>query len=1366
MISSKLSRITRALVVASVAGALAVTGLPSAPAVADPSAAPIWQDDSGKYTFEERAADLVSRLTVAEKYNQLRDNPPAITRLGIRSYGYWNEALHGVVGYSGATMFPSATAISSTWNRGLVRQLGTIIGDEARMANNTTNKGLSYWSPTLNIYRDPRWGRADESYGEDPYQIGQIGAEFVQGVQGDDPTYLKAVSTPKHFFANNSESNRRHGNSVVTEREIREYYTPAFAYALSPEVGAYSYMTAYNRVNGVPMTDSYEYLDTLVKRTWGFEGYVTTDCSTIKDSTVRHLWVPDGWDHPVDLVEATAWGIKAGADIDCQDYYYRDYMQQAYDLGYVTNAELDSELQLLLTARFKFGEFDTASKVPYRNTTVYNTANRGSLNPDSQAVSLAVAHESPILLKNNAITSTATKGLPLTAADDDIVVIGPYANTFTAGGYSGSGQTDSRSFVTALTQVAAEVNPDATVTYLGAGVTPGSGSGKPGVQGVTFKNAGADVQTIRTSQTVNGYPLSTSDNPAPGQFIKWEGWMGISWGAADYMSASQVWGGYLTARVDFTTMSADSMCMIQNGSATAAPAGAVFDVHLDAMDGPIVATVPASGVAGACGQPGADGALDPSVLGGIHDLYIVWNPGTLGAVGQAGTVGHPWAYNFTPAQEQVIRDADAVLVFLGTTTAHSTEEMDRTNIDFPLFQDQLTAKVAALNPHTVVWMQTVGQMNIEAFRSLTNIPSIVWTNYNGQHQGVAAADIIFGRANPSGKLPMTWYSNLAQLGSVWDYQITPDADHYGRTYQYFTGTVSYPYGYGLSYSSYQYSNLRLDASAYAGDDTLTAYVDVTNSSSIPGKETVQLYVTAPGADGVNRPIKQLKGFEKVSLGAFQTKTVAIEVDLKDLWFWDDVKHSKTWDLGTWKVFVGPSSTIGQVKQFELVSAPLPYLDVVQSVPDGLVLNTASPDTVIHSNLSATRNDQTFLDLAAPDVEVVYTSKNPQVAKVDADGLVYPVSPGVTTISVAVTWLGTTKTDSYPVVVEGDDADPVINVADQVVELSKAGSIPVNAEVKLAADGAVISYDYLIAGMDENTAGATIDPLTGVVSATQVGKVRFTVVADIDGVKLPQSAEITIVPDGALTPNPAALNAAIADAEALAKTATAASVASSGLNAAIATAKNAVLTATTQKDLDRALEALQAAVTAATSGLVLTDSPSARAAMADVVQAAISTAEAIKSDGYTAASYALLVTAIAQAKGLPAGATVAQSQAALDAINAAIKGLTHTPAPTTPDTKTGKVTTTSVTVSGAAFKKNTKPKVTVVVKLSKGYAKGKVAIYVGGKKVKSFNAIKTKTTVTLPKKYAKAIKVKVKYTPVSATYGTTKASATKTVKIKK
>ncbi|MDR2253383.1 MAG: glycoside hydrolase family 3 C-terminal domain-containing protein [Bifidobacteriaceae bacterium] len=1155
-----------------VAATLGISLAVSAPGGARSEETPIWLDTS--YSFAERAAALVAEMTVPEKILQLDDKPPAIARLGLAAYDYWNEALHGVVA-SGTTMFPSPTAIGSTFNRDLVATLGNIIGNEARALNNSTGKGLTYWSPTLNISRDPRWGRADESYGEDPYLVGEIGEQFITGLQGDDETYLKAISTPKHYFANNSESNRRNGDSVMTEREIREYYTPAFAQAMSEEVGAYSFMTAYNRVNGVPMSLSSEYLETMARRQWGFDGYVTTDCSAIQDSFNRHLWTPEGWDHSVTPAEAVAWALKAGSDIDCQGNSYEQNLQASFDAGLISEADLDAELTMLLEGRFRLGEFDPPAQVPYTKAAYTNIAT-----PSYQAASLAVSNEAPVLLKNENIPGETAKGLPLTSADAaNIAVVGYLGDVFVSGGYSGSDPVDGRAFTTALTEVAAQINPAANVNYVGPGVTPSvtsgtidiceiifqpgydvndtggftcpmywsttTASGKPGIQNVTFKNSGTAVgDPIRTLATPNGYPLSITDDPAPEQFIIWEGWMGINWGYPDYMQPSSVWGGYFAVRHDFSGAE-NEVCLAQSGDSAAAAKGGVFQVHLDSMTGPIVATVPAEGDNSGCDDDGlTPGTVNGTVSltgvpTGIHDLYFVYDNGALGAYGQAGTPGHPYAYDLDSAAEATVAAADAVIVVIGTTNAEASEEMDRVNIDLPRFQDELVNKIAALNDHTVVWMQSVGTMDIEAFKDNPSVPSIVWTNYNGQHQSIAAANILFGQTNPSGRLPMTWYSDLDQLGSVWDYGITPatTAAGYGRTYQYFTGDVSYPFGYGLSYSSFSYSNLALDKSSYGGDDTIVATVDVTNNGAAAGKEVVQLYVSAPGADGQDRPLKQLRGFEKVSIASGATATVTIKVAAADLWMWDEAGDKEAWDLGQWTVQVGPDSAQGLEATFDLTSAPTLLLDIVKTVPDGVVLNTAAPGNVIHANLSATRTDETFYDLgsagvavpgyaayAADGVTVTYSVANAAVASVDANGIVRAVGEGVTTVTATVTAGTLTKSDSFPVVVQGDEAGPVIELPDQTIEVSDAGAIAALAEVKLLPAGATATLSYLIAPMDENSADATIDPVTGEVTATQLGRVRITAKAEIqpetgDTYWITRSAWIDVVEDGSSPPAP-------------------------------------------------------------------------------------------------------------------------------------------------------------------------------------------------------------------------------------------------------
>jgi beta-glucosidase len=1350
-------KVGRALVISLVAAGLTFTGTPLVQ-TAQAADTPTWMNTS--LSFEERAAALVSQMTVAEKINQLRDTAPAITRLNLPSYNYWNEALHGVMA-SGTTMFPSATGIASTWNRSLIGKLGTIISDEARVLNNTQNKGLTYWSPTLNIYRDPRWGRADESYSEDPYLVGEVGEQFIKGLQGNDPKYLKTISTPKHFMANNSESDRRSGNSVVSERDLREYYTPAFAHALSPEVGAYSVMTAYNRVNGVPMSASKEYLETLVKRTWGFKGFITTDCSAIKDEFLRHKWVPEGWDHNVTPQEATAWSLKAGSDIDCQGFSYRDYLQGAYNLGLVSDADLDSELTSLLTGRFKLGEFDPASKVPYKGADYSRTAKFATA--ENQATALQMSEEAPILLKNSYVSGSSMRGLPLGSEAKNIAVVGYLGNQFVSGGYSGYSPVDNRTFLQGVQQVAKEINPAATVTFVGNGVTPGTPSGKPGVQNVTFKSAGTVVQTIKASDTQDGYPSNTQANPAPGQFVKWEGWMGINWGYNDYMRASSVWGGYIQVRTDLPS-TVDSLCITQSGNASTAAKGGVFDVFLDSMTGTKVATIPAEGAASTCGTV-ADSALAAAATGGVHDLYFVYNNGTLGDYGTAGTEGHPWAYDLSPDQEAQIAAADAVIVMVGTTNSEAAEEMDRVNIDFPRFQDQVVKKVSALNKRTIAWVQSVGQMNIEAFRTQANVPSIVWTNYNGQSQGVAAGEILFGKVNPSGRLPFSWYTDAKQLGTVWDYSITPGANgstSKGRTYEYFTGDLSYNFGYGMSYSKFSYGDLKLDQSSYNGDDTISASVDVTNSSTIPGKETVQLYVTAPGADGVTRPKRQLKGFEKVALGAMETKTVTIKVPVKDLWFWDDEADKKVWDKGTWKLQVGPQANSGPTKTFSLTADPTPYLDVVAAVNDGTVLNTAAPDTVIHSNLSASRNDQTFLDLDSRNVKVEYSSSNPDVAAVDKFGVVSAKGVGVATITAKVTALGSSKTDDFAVVVNGPDTTPapIINMADQKVELKDAASIPMNAKLALVPESAqATSITYLIAAMDENTAGATITP-EGVLTATKEGKVRVTAVGDVDGVKVSGAAEVTIVKDGALAADNSALKAAIAAAEALVKSATPASAAASGLPEAIATAK-AALEATDQKVLDNALGDLGDAVAAAQDKLVLIDTPSARAAAVAGLKGVISKAEAIDPSSFNAESYKALKAAVDEAKALVAdpNATVEQIQAAtakvLDAIFSAPStgGRTALDAAGAVFTVVDKVYTGSqiksgftVTIDGKRLYEGV-DFATSVLGANTAIGKGSVTI-VGkgdytGTKVLSFNIDPTKTSVSKAKAGKKSVAVSYK-----------------------
>lgn len=367
-----------------------------------------WADD--------RIRALVEEMTFAEKIAQLQNRAPAIERLKLPAYEYWNEALHGVMTDS-ATSFPQAIALGSTWDPDLVHEVATAISDEARAFNAKNGKGLTYWAPVINMLRDPRWGRFEESYTEDPWLMARMGVAFVRGMQGDDPKYLKTVATPKHYAGNNSEYNRHTGSSDIDEQLLHEYYLPAFE-ATVREAGAFSVMSAYNRVNGVPASASADLLQTTLRERWGFRGYVVSDCDAVADIANGHHWVSS-------LAEASAKALLAGTDLNC-GATYPDHLQEALDQGLITEADVDRAVTRVLRARFLLGEMDSAERVPYRGIGAATIQS-----PAHAALALKAARQAIVLLKNDGL-------LPLDRSNlRSVAVIGPHGDDVTLGGYSG-----------------------------------------------------------------------------------------------------------------------------------------------------------------------------------------------------------------------------------------------------------------------------------------------------------------------------------------------------------------------------------------------------------------------------------------------------------------------------------------------------------------------------------------------------------------------------------------------------------------------------------------------------------------------------------------------------------------------------------------------------------------------------------------------------------------------------------------------------------------------------------------------------------------------------------------------------------------
>ncbi|MCL2487546.1 MAG: glycoside hydrolase family 3 C-terminal domain-containing protein [Oscillospiraceae bacterium] len=971
----------------------------AAPAPAIKTAALPYQDTA--YTFEERAADLVSRMTLEEKIKQIATHTPAIPRLGVPGYGYWNEALHGVTTDNGetATSFLYSLSMAATWDRELIKEVSTAISDEARSQNYYRNRPMTYFSPTINLSRDPRWGRNHEGYGEDPYLTAQIGQSFIEGFQGDDPKYTKIVATPKHYALNNSEYNRHWGSSNADERDIREYYTRTFKeIILNTDVG--SVMSAYNRVNEVPASASRYLMDTLLRKTFGFSGYTVTDCGAIENMYTNapnnHYWKPSADNNqytavPVDSrflnadghispQGAAALSIMAGTDMDCVGWGYA-YALPAVQNGLLSEDTVDIALVRIFTQRMKLGEFDPKDDVPYRSD-YYAKAN---IMESPKHVQLAEdsSDQSIVLLKNEKAKPADTKPiLPLDPAKKNVVLIGPkrIADGYEIGGYTGDSKPEN---ISTCKQGIEKI--------LGQTITHITGGGQMYIASQVrniFLMKGDEV--VRT--------LTPNDASSSKGVVK-EGDDGGGGGRWGWVAA----GCEITyPGVDLTDITAIAVEINGNGQT----AGCTLSYSLKSTDGSMtVASMILTSKSGS--YPKYDAAIGS--LGGrvVGELKLnIESPVSIVA--------------FTTSEQNTIRNADAVIVAIGSEYHDATEGGDRTSFDIRRGQDRLALEACKLNPNTVVYLQTVGVVDIN--NTIDYAPAILWTCYNGQSQGNAMARIIFGAANPTAKLPFTWYADETQVPTIDDYHIRQDAfegkTHGGWTYQYFTGDVTYPFGHGLSYTDFEYSNMTISKTSVTPNDTVTVTVDVKNTGSRDSAEVVQVYVVPPVHDGVTRPTQQLRAFDKVKLTPGETKTVTLSVDMAELYFWDETLQKNIYDPGGYTVQIGAScGDIRFERTVNLSGTLAEKLQVVTADPNGVILNVSKPELSINANITACLRDDSFLDLNRSGVSVVYTSSNNAIASVDAKGTVKAVNIGVTTITATVTVNGSTMSASFPVVVK-------------------------------------------------------------------------------------------------------------------------------------------------------------------------------------------------------------------------------------------------------------------------------------------------------------------------------------------------------------
>jgi beta-glucosidase len=802
-----------------------------------------------KLTFEERARDLVQRMTLEEKISQLGHTADAVERLGIPEYNWWNEGLHGVARAGVATVFPQAIGLAATFDDALLFKDADAISTEFRAKYNTDKgkdgstawyKGLTVWSPNINIFRDPRWGRGQETYGEDPYLTSRMGLAFVKGLQGDNPKYLKTVATPKHFAVHSGPEATRHEVDVTVSRhDMEDTYLPAFRTTLI-DGHADSVMCAYNSINGEPACANKVLLGEHLRDGWKFQGYVVSDCAAIEDVSAHHKFKPT-------QEEGVAAALEAGTDLICgspqsRTKVERDAALNAVHQGVLPESVLDTAVTRTLTARFRLGLFDPPALVPWSDLRA--TAND---TPAHRELALKTARESLVLLKNE------NHFLPLKKVYRKIAVIGPDADSLDAleGNYNGTPSAP----VSILAGLRKRF-PKSTIQYvqgtglIGTVVSPvpktvlytSTGRTMHGLNAEYFDNVKLEGEPVlrRVDADVNFVWAfaGVTPNLAKNYSVRWTGVLSPS-ETGDYILGFTGQDGY---RVWI-----DGEPLVDDWTAHRPSTTQTKAIHLEkdktyAVKIEYYETIRSSEAKLVWGVPGRE-----------EDKAI-----------------------------KAARESDLVVMVMGLSARIEGEEMkvkaegfsggDRTSLDLPAPQEQLLEKVYAAGKPVVLVLTNGSALAVNWANA--HVPAILEAWYPGEAGGTAVAEALAGDFSPAGRLPITFYKSLDQLPAFEDYSMA------NRTYRYFSGDPLYPFGYGLSYTTFQYGSPAVSSDSITAEDSVTISAKVSNRGAMDSDEVVQLYLTHEGVAGAAQ--KELRGFQRIHLARGQSKPVTFTLRDRDL----------------------------------------------------------------------------------------------------------------------------------------------------------------------------------------------------------------------------------------------------------------------------------------------------------------------------------------------------------------------------------------------------------------------------------------------------------------------------------------------------
>ncbi len=799
---------------------------------------------------EQRAADLVHRMTVEEKVSQLVNQSRAIPRLNVPDYDWWSEALHGVANNGGITTFPEPVGLAATFDTEAIHRMAIATSIEARIkyvegmrdGHSDIFQGLDFWAPNINIFRDPRWGRGQETYGEDPFLSGRLGVAFVTGMQGDDPKYYRVISTPKHYAVHSGPETTRHKADVmVSKHDELDTYLPAFRAAVT-EGKAGSVMCAYNSINGQPACVNEFLLQDQLRNKWEFQGYVVSDCDAVVNVFRDHHFTKT-------QPEASALAIQRGMDNECidfakvkDDHDYRPYYE-AYKQGFLKESEIDTALVRLFTARMKLGMFDPPEMVPY---TKIDPKELDSA--EHRALARTIANEAMVLLKNDGT-------LPLKQGKLKIALVGPLADQtkYLLGNYNGT----PNHIVSVLDGLKAEF-PEAQISFVpgtqflraDGELVPESAltnsEGQPGLTAKFSSGVNPGEGTVLATRTVSKVDLKSEDIPqeAAGTYplsVEWDGFITPT-ETGEYSIGARGIGNFAMVLIDGKPLAMQYL----NSEKSQTKAG---HVHLE------------------------QGKKTP-----IKVRYRATKAGTL----QMQLIWSKYDPKPSPEAIEAAKKADVVVAVMGITSELEGEEMpvseegfkggDRTSIDLPKPEQELLEVVTATGKPVVLVLANGSALAVNWAQEHVNAILESW--YAGEEGGAAVAETLSGKNNPAGRLPVTFYTGVDQLPPFEDYAMK------GRTYRYFKGMPLYPFGHGLSYTTFSYSGLRLLRSAIKAGDPLTVEVTVKNTGKREGDEVAQLYLSFPDVAGA--PLRALRGFKRVHLKPAESQQVSFELNERDL----------------------------------------------------------------------------------------------------------------------------------------------------------------------------------------------------------------------------------------------------------------------------------------------------------------------------------------------------------------------------------------------------------------------------------------------------------------------------------------------------